>query len=261
MRRVFVIIICILLFLMCNAYALEYDDIKLGMNYKEVKDALRGYELQESSKSITLKNNEYKVSVGFSDGVVNLLRFEKMGEKTSSIELFDSPWYTDLYEIIDTLEEEKAYYQYRPRETKNTTQNGKRIRLEQPVLNHIVHCYGFLDYIPVEYSLTFNQEEELTGISISPSDLKEEKDESNYFILLSYMVKKHGFPEEAKVDDHTSFSNEDGSASLYDSCYWDYQDTKYELTIETTYEKSLDDETISGDLYKYVSLNISQIYE
>lgn len=266
MRKAIIALLCVFLCFSGSAHALKYNDIRDGMSYQEIMAVLNGLEIEEkvfeTSTSYTAKNKDYNIRFYIKEDGVHIFDFAQVGNKTSSLELFVPDWSLEIDDIMDVLEEEKVEYHYRPRETRYATLNGKRTKLEQPETIHIVNCYGFMDFIPVEYNLTFNQEGKLTEIEIGPSGIKEENEESNYLVIMSYLGNAFGMPEKAETDDSTTFLSEDGGASLEDTCFWENKDSKYTMVIETLIEReSAEDEPYEGVFYKNVSLIITPIDE
>ena len=260
----------ILLFVMLGAYAstfaLEYNDVKYQMGYQDVLNVLDGLSIDqkvsENSKSISIKNNEYIIYYRFSEDKVSAIRFQKLGNTTSSLNLFDPDWSLEIDDIIDLLENENAEYSYQLRVSNYTFINGKRVKLDSPEPVYTVRCYGFLDDYPAEYDLTFNVNGELVKIELGPSGIKEENSKSNYLILLAYLGEVFGPPMEAKTQDWKRFLSEDGGSILEDTCYWEHNGLRYTIVIETLIEQdSEEDEPFKGDFYKNVNLIISEIEE
>lgn len=265
MKR-FIVALFTFLCLFSNAIALTYDDIQKGMSYQEVLAALKEFEVEEkefeTSKSIIVKNKDYDIGIGFKKEVnkASAIYFTKYGKKTSSIDLFVPDWSLEMDDVMDVLEAENAEYKFHPSETRFAIRNGERVKLEQPETIYTVRCYGYMDYIPVEYYLTFDSSGKLAKVDIGPTGIKEENKESNYLILLTYLGELLGAPAEAKTDDYTSFSSEDGGAILDDVCYWEYKGSQYKITIETLVEQdSNDDDLFKADFYKTVSLIVTEI--
>ncbi len=266
MRKAIVALLCLFLCFSGRAHAFKYNDIHDSMSYEEIMTILTGLEIEEkafeTSTSYTAKNEDYNIKFYINEDGVHIFNFQQLGNKTSSLDLFVPDWSLEIDDIMMVLEEEKVEYHYRPRETRYVTRNGKRTLLEQPEVVHYVSCYGYLDFIPVEYNLTFNQLGSLIEVDIGPSGITGENEKSNYLIILAYLGDTLGIPIEAETDDSTEFLSEDGGAILEDTCYWKHKNSNYKMVIETLIEGvSEDDEPYKGEFYQNVSLIITPIDE
>lgn len=273
-RIIIVMLFCFCLFFYGVALAeqqlaiLKYNDIEKGMSYNDVLTILRdkGFAFEEkefeTSKSIIIRNDHYKIGIGIKDDKVSALFFTKLGEKTSNLDLFDKGWSFKIDDIISLLEEENAEYDYNPENMYYSDRNGIKIWLEYPIPVQPLNFNGYMDGIPVRYYLTFDQDGSLLKNVIRDIHTGDENIESNYLVILSYMVEHAGIPEGIKTEDEKTFSIEDGGAILSDSCHWKYHDSWYEMIIETMIEQaSEDDEPFKGDFYKSVSLIVTPYVE
>ena len=251
MKRISAVVICILLSLLGNAYALNYNDIKMDMSYQEVVPLLSEFELEEKayessdSKSITAKKPDTTLYIGFKDNRVSSYSYYKQGKEMTSLDFFEVDWSLTIDDVILMLEKEQGKYEY-----------GTNELYDKSGYNYSFGFNGYLDYIPVEYFMRFNQEGNLTEIIITASMYFQESD---YLTILAYMGNRFGKPENVETDEVTTFSDDDKAVEVVDTCNWISNNSIYNVIISTSIDKDDVDEIVYGMINNSISIIIEPI--